>query len=191
MLAPLLLSIALTGPLGLQGPTAPNLPVFGGGKFVNAFESDAALTNASAHVGWSIAVPLAGRVIGGRKGMWVAGLSWIGFSLAAETFFHAPPNPGPGYPSEVRADLLTKILPCAAILAWDLIRSGSVPEMTAPAPERPRLLLLMPGIDIPRTVPLPPTVALIDGSGVPRVSLTGEQRSRVGEPTEAKAAARQ
>ena len=191
MLAPLLLSIALTGPLGLQGPTAPNLPVFGGGKFVNVFESDAALTNASAHVGWSIAVPLAGRVIGGRKGMWVAGLSWIGFSLATETFFHAPPNPGPGYPPEVRADLLTKILPCAAILAFDLIRSGSAPEMTAPAPERPRLLLLMPGIDIPRTIPVTPTVALIDGSGVPRVSLTGEQRLQVGEPAEAKAAARQ
>jgi hypothetical protein len=191
MLAPLLLSIALAGPLGLQGPTAPNLPVFGGGKFVNAFESEAALTNASAHVGWSIAVPLAGRAIGGRKGMWVAGLSWIGLSLATETFFHAPPNAGPGYPSEVRADLLTKILPCAAILAWDLIRSGSVPEMAAPAPERPRLLLLMPGIDIPRTVPLTPTVALIDGSGVPRVSLTGEQRLQAGEPAAAEAAARQ
>jgi len=191
MLAPLLLSIALTGPLGLQGPTAPNLPVFGGGKVVNVFESDAAATNASAHVGWSVAVPLAGKAIGGRKGMWVAGLSWIGFSLATETFFHAPPHPGAYYPSEVRTDLLTKILPCAAILAFDLIRSGSAPEMTAPAPERPRLLLLMPGIDIPRTVPVTPTVALIDGSGVPRVSLTGEQRSRVGEPTEAKAAARQ
>ncbi|GEJ55425.1 hypothetical protein [Anaeromyxobacter diazotrophicus] len=166
MLAPLLLSLAVALPVGLQ-PTAPNLPVFGGGKFVNIFESDAALTNASAHIGWSLAVPLAGKLVGGRKGLWTAGLSWIALSLTQETFFHAPPNPGPAYPSEVRADLLTRILPCAALLAWDLFSSGTPPELT-PEPPRPRLLLLMPGIDLPRTMPAGGlSLAVEDGGASP------------------------
>jgi hypothetical protein len=102
----------------------PHFPVFGGGKFVNIFESDAALTNASAHVAWSLAVPLLGEHLGGRKGLWVSGLSWIALSLTQEALFHAPPNPGAGYASEVRADLLTRIVPCATLLAWDLLRGG-------------------------------------------------------------------
>jgi len=160
MLAPLLLAVALAAPVGLQ-PTAPNLPVFGGGRFVNIFESDATLTNASAHIGWSLALPLAGRIIGGRKGMWATGLSWIAWSLANETFFHAPRSPGPGYPSEVRADLLTRIVPCAALLSWDLFHSGG-PEL-APEATRPRLLLIIPGIDyLPAP---PPRDALLAGSG--------------------------
>ncbi|BDG09646.1 hypothetical protein [Anaeromyxobacter paludicola] len=104
-------------------PTSPNLPVFGGGKLVNIFDDDAALTNASAHVAWSLALPLGGYAVGGRRGMWIAGLSWIGAAFLTETFFHAPPRPGAAYPSEVRADLLTKVVPCAAVLAWDLLRA--------------------------------------------------------------------
>lgn len=157
MLAALLLSTTLAIPLGLQSPSGPNLPVFGGGKFVNVFDGDGAMTNASAHVAWSLAVPLAGQLVAGRKGLWTAGLSWIALSLTTETFFHAPAHPGPGYPAEVRADLLTRIVPCAALLAWDLLRSGRPPER-AIEPARPRFLLILPGIDFV-SGPAPPSVA--------------------------------
>ena len=114
----------------------PHFPVFGGGKFVNIFDDDGALTNASAHVAWSLAIPLLGEHLGGRKGLWVSGLSWIALSLTQEALFHAPPNPGPGYASEVRADLITRIVPCASLLVWDLLRGGRPwaghPRMTPP-----------------------------------------------------------
>src|SRR5690349_7693814 len=53
----------------------PHLPIFGGGRFVTIFDDDATITNASAHIGWALAVPLAGEQLGGRKGLWIAGLS--------------------------------------------------------------------------------------------------------------------
>jgi hypothetical protein len=120
---------ALAGDLSPSVPAfRPHFPVFGGGKLVNIFDDDAALTNASAHVAWSLAVPLLGERLGGRKGLWVSGLSWIALSLAQEALFHAPPNPGAGYPSEVRADLITRIVPCASLLVWDLVRGGRPPK---------------------------------------------------------------
>jgi hypothetical protein len=103
-------------------PREPNLPVFGPGKLVNVFDSDAALTNASAHVAWSLALPLAGKAVGGRKGMWIAGTTWMAWTIVNESFFHAPPRPGRSYPAEVRADLLTRLVPCAMVLAWDLVQ---------------------------------------------------------------------
>ena len=121
----MLASIVLAATLNLVDltPRDPHLPLFGPGPFVNVLGGDQqALTNASAHVGWSLALPLAGKAIGGRKGMWIAGTSWIAWTIVNETFFHAPPRPGPGYPAEVRTDLLTRLVPCAAVLAWDLIQ---------------------------------------------------------------------
>ncbi|MFL5272696.1 MAG: hypothetical protein ACJ79E_11610 [Anaeromyxobacteraceae bacterium] len=119
----------------------PGFPVFGGGKFVNIFDSDAALTNASAHVGWALALPLAGKAIGGRKGLWIAGLSWMTATLAQEALFHAPANPGPGYPAEVRADLLTRLVPTMALLAWDVLHDGGAPAIPAQRLEPPRVPL--------------------------------------------------
>jgi hypothetical protein len=131
----------------------PNLPVFGGGKFVNIFESDNAFTNASAHVAWSIAAPLIGNQLGGRKGLWIAGLSWIALSVTQESLFHAPPHPGPGYPSEVRADLLTRVVPAAAILVWDAMRGGGPPSL---APTRMRGDVA-PNTEAPVAAPRPPS----------------------------------
>ena len=105
----------------------PRFPVFGGGKFVNIFDSDAALTNASAHVAWSLAIPFAGESIGGRKGKWIAGSAWIALTVVQESLFHAPQNPGPGYPAEVRADLITRLVPTMLVLGWDLVRGGGGP----------------------------------------------------------------
>jgi hypothetical protein len=113
----------------------PSFPVFGGGKFVNIFDSDAALTNASAHVAWALAVPLAGQYIGGRKGLWIASASWMAVTVLQESLFHAPSQPYKGYPSEVRADLVTRLLPTMLVLGWDLWRGGAP---RAARPEVPR-----------------------------------------------------
>jgi hypothetical protein len=119
----------------------PHFPVFGGGRFVNIFDSDVALTNASAHLAWALAVPMAGEHVGGRKGLWISGVSWMTLSLVQEAFFHAPAKPSPRYPSEVRADLLTRLVPTAAILAWDLMRGGrardATPAVIPAGPMRP------------------------------------------------------
>ena len=92
VLASIVLAVALTA-FDLT-PRDPHLPIFGPGKFM-LLDSDAALTNASAHVAWSMAIPLAGKAVGGRKGLWVAGLTWMTWSVVNETFFHAPPKLSP------------------------------------------------------------------------------------------------
>lgn len=97
----------------------PSLPVFGGGPMFNFGESDQAMTNASAHIAWSLVVPLVGEKIGGNRGKWIAGLSWIAFTLLRETLTHAPPGPqGYAYPSEVRTDLITSIVPTLIVLSF-------------------------------------------------------------------------
>lgn len=131
---------------GLSLEFRPSLPIFGGGPFVNIFESDQALENASAHVAWATAVPLVGEKIGGRKGLWISGLTWMGVSLAQEAFFHAPAHPGAGYPSEVRADLLTRLGPTAIILLVDWLNHRNdppfAPKVEAVKYEAPLILHL-------------------------------------------------
>lgn len=98
--------------------TTVSLPVFGPGPLTNLGAGSEAVVNASAHVGWALAIPLLGEKIGGKKGKWIAGLSWIALTLVHETFFHAPPNPDPEYASEVRTDLITKIVPTLLVLSF-------------------------------------------------------------------------
>lgn len=151
----------------------PNFPVFGGGRFVNIFQSDGALTNASAHVAWSLAIPLTARYFWGRKGLWYAGVSWMAFTLLQESLFHAPDKPGPGYPSEVRADLLTRLVPCATLLLVDYLRNGSPwrqrPSISPEGPAMPwpgALDLPEPKRDVePPSKPPPPSPALV-ASGI-------------------------
>ncbi len=154
VVAGLLLSAAPARPNPSNGiPTEfrPSLPVFGGGRFVNFLDGDdRALTNAAAHTGFSVAIPLFGEHFWGRKGLWIAGLSWMALSAAEESLFHAPPNPGRGYPAEVRADLLTRLVPCATLLLFDALRGGAHPDMRPSiAPERPGMPWPM-GLEIPR-----------------------------------------
>ena len=108
---------------GLPAEFRPSFPLFGSGPVVNFAQGDnSADTNAVAHTMASLALPLLGEKLWGRKGLWIVGLGWIGYSLVQESLFHAPARPGPGYAAEFRADLLTRIVPCAALLAWDAIR---------------------------------------------------------------------
>ena len=96
-------------------------PLFGPGRLTNIGETGEANANALAHTGFALAIPLAGNACYGRQGLWITGLGWIGYSLVNELMFHAPDNPGDGYPSEFRTDLITRILPTAAVLTLDLL----------------------------------------------------------------------
>lgn len=118
---------------GIPTELRPSLPLFGPGPVVNFLGGDnQAVTNASAHVAWSLAVPLVSQHFGGRKGLWIGGLSWIALTMVQESLFHAPPKPGPGYASEVRSDLLTRIVPTALLLLLDATRGGSHLSSDAP-----------------------------------------------------------
>ena len=122
---------------GIPTELHPSLPLFGPGPVVNFLGGDnQAVTNASAHVAWSLAVPLVSQHFGGRKGLWIGGLSWIAATVLQESLFHAPPRPGPGYASEVRSDLLTRIVPTALLLVLDATRGGS--HLSSDAPGRLR-----------------------------------------------------
>jgi hypothetical protein len=100
----------------------PNLQFWKPGPFWNVGSNEEADTNASLHALWSVAVPLVGKHLGGKKGELIAGLSWIGLSLVNEAFFHAPQHPDAAYYSEMRADLITRLVPCLAILVVDLVK---------------------------------------------------------------------
>lgn len=139
---------------GLPTEFRPSLPVFGGGRFVNFLNGDnQAMTNAAAHVGFSLAVPLLGEHFWGRKGLWATGLSWMALTMVQESLFHAPAKAGPGYPAEVRSDLLTRLVPCAGLLIFDAIRGGgraSVSPGVPTRPEGPGMPWPVIGMDAPR-----------------------------------------
>jgi len=138
---------------GIPTQFRPSFPVFGGGDFVNFTSGDnQAMTNAAAHVGFSLAVPLLGEHFWGRKGLWIAGLSWMALTLVQESLFHAPPNPGPGYAAEVRSDLITRLVPCAALLVFDALRGGGRAAVSPGSPpERPGRPWI--GLEIPKPAP--------------------------------------
>ena len=97
-------------------------PLFAPGPITNIGRgNDAADTNAAAHVGWALAIPLAGKVCYGRKGLWAAGLGWIGYSVVSELWFHAPDGVGNSYAPEFRADLISRLVPTLTTLTIDLL----------------------------------------------------------------------
>src|SRR3990172_6820556 len=142
---------------GIPTQFRPSVPVFGGGDFVNFTSGDnQVVTNAAAHVGFSLAIPLLGEHFWGRKGLWISGLSWMALTLVQESMFHAPPNPGPGYAAEVRSDLITRLVPCATLLLIDALshgrRASMNPERSPGAPmppERPGMPWPI-GLELPR-----------------------------------------
>lgn len=82
------------------------------------FSSDAEAANFSAHAAWSVAVPLAGRAIDGRRGMWIAGGTWLAYSVANELLLH-----GPESGRERALNLTSRLGPCALVLLLDLFLS--------------------------------------------------------------------
>ena len=82
----------------------------------SAFRNDREATNFSAHVGWSLAIPLAGHAIGGKRGALIAGGAWMAATLVNELALH-----GPTPPRERNQDLLSALLPCALVMLWELL----------------------------------------------------------------------
>lgn len=101
----------------------PYFQVFGSGPLTNLGSGDMAVSNASAHMFASIAIPLLGEKIAGRRGLWISGLSWVGYTLLEESMYHCPGScPVSGaYNSELRTDLISRLLPTLAILTVDLV----------------------------------------------------------------------
>lgn len=103
-----------------------SLPVFSPGPFTNlGFDSrsDAANTNASLHALWSVGLGTFGYLMWGREGLRYVCAAWSADAVVSEAFFHAPPGElGPAYASEVRTDLMSKILPCVAMVAIEAFR---------------------------------------------------------------------
>ncbi len=82
------------------------------------FSGDSEAANFSAHAAWSVAVPLAGRAIDGRRGMWIAGGTWLAYSVANELLLH-----GPESGRERALNLTSRLGPCALVLLLDLFLS--------------------------------------------------------------------
>jgi hypothetical protein len=83
------------------------------------FRSPQEAANFSAHAGWSLAIPLAGHAIDGRRGALVAGSAWIAFSLVNELTIH-----GPESSRERNQNLLSRLVPCAVVMLVELLRRG-------------------------------------------------------------------
>ena len=94
------------------------------GGLTNIGSSAEANQNAIQHAIAGTAIPLGARYFG-RKPMWYAGATWIGYTLLEEVAWHAPDQPDKSYPSEVRADLLSRIIPTLIVLGVDYLINGS------------------------------------------------------------------
>jgi hypothetical protein len=89
------------------------------------FRSDAEATNFGAHVGWSLLLPLTGYVAADPPGIYAAGGAWLTYSLVNESAMH-----GPEGGRERTLDLVSRLVPCGAVMIWTAVRSSS----TAPVP---------------------------------------------------------
>lgn len=98
--------------------TNPSLPIFGEGSVINLRSGVTARDNAAYHIVLATAIPLVGLALGGNKGKWIAGLSWIALTLIQESVFHTPNSPSASYPSEVRTDLISRIVPTLLVLQF-------------------------------------------------------------------------
>ncbi len=102
---------------------------FGRGPLFNVppFEKydNAAVTNASAHAGWSAAVPLGAVVIGGPKvGAWT-GVGYCAGAVLFSALVHDRLYGGAAAGSERRTDIATNCIPALAIALWNFLRGPS------------------------------------------------------------------
>jgi hypothetical protein len=112
--------IALLAALSLQLAPAPaRSPAFEQSITEVFFASDGEAVNFSAHAAWSVAAPLTGQALFGRKGLWGFGGTWIAYSLVNEFALH-----GPESDRERNLNLISRLTPCAVILLVDLLRNG-------------------------------------------------------------------
>ena len=101
-----------------------SFPVFGSGAFLNVYgpgDRDRARTNASAHIWYSLAVPLLAQRIGGQQAMRIAVVAHVLDVLVYEAAFHHPRGSPPNaeYNAELRTGLITLLVPALVYLAVD------------------------------------------------------------------------
>lgn len=83
----------------------------------DVFRSDMEAVNFSAHVAWSLALPLAGNAVDGKRGTLIAGSAWIAYSLVNEFAFHPPLQP-----RERALNLVSRLVPCAVVMLVRVLR---------------------------------------------------------------------
>lgn len=81
------------------------------------FRNSQEAANFSAHAAWSMAIPLSGHLAAGKRGAWIAGGAWIGFTLVNEFALHGAEDA-----RERNLNLLSRIVPCAIVMAISLWR---------------------------------------------------------------------
>jgi hypothetical protein len=81
------------------------------------FQSDTEATNFAAHVGWALALPLAGHAVDGKRGALIGGGVWLGYSLANEFLLH-----GPESGRERALNLVSRMVPTAVVLLVEVLR---------------------------------------------------------------------
>ena len=74
-------------------------------------------SNFGAHTGWALAIPLAGHAVDGKRGAFIAGGSWMAFTLVNEFALH-----GPESARERNLNLISRLLPTLAVLAWEVLK---------------------------------------------------------------------
>lgn len=78
---------------------------------------DRAVTNASAHIGWAIAIVLNGYVfLGGATGAIGATLAWVIWAITTEFPTHLD-----AAPSETRTDIVTRCVPALVMMVLLLL----------------------------------------------------------------------
>ena len=75
------------------------------------FASDIEGTNFASHVGFSLALPLAGLALFGPIGMYAAGGVWMAWAVVNEFLLH-----GPTGAREMQQDLLSRLAPSLVVM---------------------------------------------------------------------------
>lgn len=75
------------------------------------FQSPQEAANFSAHAAWSLAFPLAGHALDGKRGAMISGGTWMAYSLVNEVALH-----GPESERERNLNLLSRLVPCAVVM---------------------------------------------------------------------------
>lgn len=110
MLASLALALALQAPCAGMGALD---------RFTDCtlFRSSQEAANFSAHAGWSLAIPLAGHAVDGKRGALLAGGTWMAFTLVNEFALHGQEDA-----RERNLNLLSRLAPCALVMLWEALR---------------------------------------------------------------------
>ena len=79
----------------------------------------------ASHIGWALAVPLLGFWLARERGLLIAGVVWVMYTLFRE-FIEEPPD------ATTVSDLVSRIVPAAIVIGVQLLLKRSVPRLADP-----------------------------------------------------------